>query len=47
MRYLAAAREDQRAIFQNWIADLNAEADVNWVRQADLRRSPAANEGEF
>jgi hypothetical protein len=36
-RYMAAANDDRRAIFQTWIADLNKEANVHWVRQADVR----------
>lgn len=47
MRYLSAARPDQRAIFLNWINELNAEADVHWVRQADLRRPSTDGEGEL
>jgi len=47
MRYLSAAREDQRAIFQNWIEDLKTDADVRWLRQADVRRTTAADEGEL
>ncbi len=47
MRYLSAAREDQRAIYRNWIEDLKSDADVRWLRQADVRRSTAASEAEF
>ncbi len=45
-RYMAAAREDQFQIYENWIADLNKEADVKWLRQADARRQ-SAQESEF
>ncbi len=38
-RYLAAAFDDQRQIYETWIKDLNAEADVHWIRQADARRA--------
>ncbi len=37
-RYLAAAFDEQRQVFETWIKDLNAEADVHWIRQADVRR---------
>jgi hypothetical protein len=36
-RYMAAARDDQIAIFRDWIADLNKEAGVHWLRPADVR----------
>jgi hypothetical protein len=47
MRYLSAAREDQRAIYRSWIEDLKTDADVRWLRQADVRRTAAADEGEL
>jgi len=47
MRYLSAAREDQRAIYRHWIEDLKTDADVRWLRQADVRRTTAASEGEL
>jgi hypothetical protein len=47
-RYMAAARDDQFAIYEDWIADLNKEADVHWLRQADARRQvEEEGEGEF
>ncbi len=44
-RYLTAAREDRFKIYESWIADLNKEADVTWLRQADVRlKAPADGE---
>jgi hypothetical protein len=34
-RYLAAAVDDQRAIYLAWLSDLNKEAGVHWVQKAD------------
>jgi hypothetical protein len=44
---MAAAVGSQRAIFQAWLADLNDEAGVHWLRQADTRRASAEEETEF
>ncbi len=45
-RYLSAGMNDQRAIYRHWIDELKTQADVRWLRQADVRRT-AAEEGEF
>ena len=45
-RYMAAAGEDQRAIYRAWLAGLNKEAGVNWIQQADARRA-AEDEAGF
>jgi hypothetical protein len=45
-RYMAAATEDQRVVYQAWLADLNKEAGVHWIRQADARRT-LDEEAEF
>jgi len=36
-QYLVAAGDDLRQATQQWIKDLNKEADVHWIRQADVR----------
>jgi hypothetical protein len=48
-RYLAAGIDDQRAVFRAWLADLNRDAGVHWLRQADSRRpsDEDQSEGEF
>ncbi len=43
-RYMSAAADAQRAIYQAWLADLNREADVTWLRQADARRQASTDE---
>ena len=45
-RYMAAARDDQFAIYEDWIADLNKDAKVHWNKEADARRQQADDEGE-
>lgn len=45
-RYLSAAREDRFKIYEDWIADLNKEADVTWLRQADVRLKTPASDDE-
>jgi hypothetical protein len=37
-RYMVAAGDDQRAIYRAWLEDLNEQAGIHWVRQADARR---------
>jgi hypothetical protein len=46
-RYMAAAGDDQRVIYQAWLTDLNKEAGVRWIRQADSRRETDRNETGF
>ncbi|MEX0677218.1 MAG: hypothetical protein WD063_09095 [Pirellulales bacterium] len=46
-RYMAAAGDDQRAIYQAWLAELNSEAGVHWIRQADTRRQTDQDDAEF
>lgn len=34
-RYMMAANQDRRNIYRAWLAELNEEAGVHWLRQAD------------
>jgi hypothetical protein len=37
-RYMAVSLEEQRAIYRAWLEELNKDAGVTWIRQADARR---------
>lgn len=41
-RYMAAAVDDQRAIYQAWLADLNEQAGVHWISQNEAPRNEEA-----
>jgi hypothetical protein len=46
-RYLGAAREERFEMYRDWIAELNKQANVQWLRQADIRMASEGDESEL
>jgi hypothetical protein len=42
MRYMSVAQPDQRQMYLAWLDDLNKDAGVHWLRQADVATSRRA-----
>jgi hypothetical protein len=44
--YMAVAMTDQRQMFSTWLENLEKEADVHWLRQADTARGQSTSDEE-